>query len=287
MIPATPLIKIDSFLLKREDLNPSGSVKDRATVVQLAWAKNNGFSRVAISSSGNAGISVAYWARRFSLGVSVFVSPKINPLKLRRLSQFEIKIITTLKPISDCIKFCQKEKAYNLRQSKDPRAIEGFAALGRELAQQLKKENPEAIFFPVSSGATFRGVMRGLLPSGLSLAPFIVQPASHPVLAKRWDPQFIPEQEHLAEALVAKVIPCREEIVKLVEEGGGGGMVVQNQRILKWHQWLSGKGLITSLEGALSLAGVEKAREERRISPKATVICLLTGRLYSGEPANI
>ncbi len=113
-----------------------------------------------------------------------------------------------------------------------------------------------------------------------SCPPFVVQPASHPVLAKNWDSRFVPERKHLTDALVANVIPYREEIIRLVKQRGGGGVVVQNRDIIKWHRWLSGQGIVTSLEGALTLAGAERARQLNLISPKAKVICLLTGYFY-------
>jgi len=279
-LAVTPLQATDSFLLKREDFNPSGSVKDRAVVKQLRWARAQGYQQVAISTSGNAGVSVAYWAPFFSLQATVFVSPKINPQKLKRLEKMNCRIEVTPRPISSCWKFCQQNKVWNLRQSKDPRALQGFALLGKELSRQIKrlKEKPVAIFFPVSSGATLRGVMQEL-----SLAPFVVQPASHPLLARRWDKKFTVEKEHLTDALVAKIIPYQEEIIELVERKGGGGVVVQNEAIRRWQKWLIGQGIKTSPEGALTLAGAEKAYRQKLIPAGAKVICLLTGKAYQDD----
>jgi len=279
---------MDSFLLKREDLNPSGSIKDRAVVKQLTWAKKNGYSQVAISSSGNAGISVAYWAPRFSLQATIFVSPKINPAKLKKINNLKAKIKITPRPISGCVKFCFGNQILNLRQSKDPRAIKGFSELGKELAKQLLAVGKEkaAVFFPVSSGATLCGVTKGVLETELPITPFIVQPASHPILAKIWDSQFFPEKEHLTDALIARALPLRKKIMLLIKQTGGGGLVIQNKKILKWHRWLTKRGVNIALEGALTLAGAEKARKLGLISPKLPTVCLLTGKLYPNEKSN-
>jgi len=284
----TPLIEINSFLLKREDLNPSGSVKDRAVIKQLAWAKKNGYSQVAISSSGNAGISVAYWAPQFSSQATIFVSPKINPAKLKKINNLKAEIKVTSRPISDCVKFCFDKRVLNLRQSRDPRAIRGFSELGEDLAKQLLAAGKKqaALFFPVSSGATLCGTTKGVLKTGLPTTPFIVQPASHPILARTWDSQFSPEKKHLTDALVARVLPLKKEIMLLIKQTGGGGLVIQNKKILKWHRWLTKRGVSVALEGALALAGVEKARKLGLISPKLPAVCLLTGKLYSNEKSS-
>jgi len=283
LLSVTPLIKLNSFFLKREDLNPSGSVKDRAVIAQLAWAKKHGYKQVAASTSGNFGISLGFWTKRFDLKITVFVSPKISPGKIEKLKTLPLVLKTSPRPITACFRFCKEFGALNLRQSKDPRAITGFSSLGEEIASQIKKRrlNPKSIFFPVSSGTTLLGVAQGLAKKGLDLAPFLVQPANHPVLAKIWDYKFRPEQKRLADALTAKVIPRKPEILRLIKKYQGGGVVVQNQAILKWHFWLKNRGINTSFEGALTLAGVEKARKLRLINKQTEVVCLLTGKDYS------
>lgn len=276
------MLEIGSFYLKREDLNPSGSVKDRAVVAQMAWAKENGYKEAAASSSGNFGVSLGFWAKHFDLKVIVFVSPQANPNKIKRLKELPLRLKISKKPISDCFRYCQETGALNLRQSKDPRAIIGLASLGGEIASQVQKEGiePESVFFPVSSGATLLGVAQGLIEKGLKLAPFAVQPASHPVLGKIWDQDFKAEEEKLADALVAKVIPQKAAILRLIKKYQGGGVVVQNQAILKWSAWLKKRGISTSSEGALTLAGVEKAKKLNLIGSQEKVICMLTGKKY-------
>ncbi len=282
LLPITPLLEKENFYLKREDLNPSGSVKDRAVVAQLAWAKKEGYQEVAASSSGNFGLSLGYWTRYFNLRVVVFVSPKTNKNKIFQLQKYSLDLKISKKPISDCFRYCKKTGALNLRQSKDPQAIVGFFGLGEEVADQVKKGGltPKSIFFPVSSGTTLLGVVKGMEEKGLDLAPFLVQPASHPLLGKIWDQDFRGEKEKLVDALVAKVIPQRFEILRLIKKYRGGGVVVQNKDILKWSAWLEKQGVSTSYEGALSLAGVEKAKKLNLIKKGEKAICLLTGRKY-------
>jgi len=57
----TDLIKLDDFYIKREDLNPTGSAKDRALFYQVNNLQKLGFTNAVISSTGNAAISASYF----------------------------------------------------------------------------------------------------------------------------------------------------------------------------------------------------------------------------------
>ncbi len=271
----TPIVDLGGITFKREDLNPSGSVKDRAMRVQLESLKKRGGKKAAISSSGNAAISAAFWGKKMDIQITAFVSPKINKKKLSQLKKIKPAIKSSKKPISDCFKYCRANNAYNLRQSLDPEARKGYAQLGEEIYRQLGI--PEAIFFPVSSGATLLGVTDFFKKKGRLPKIFAVQPASHPPLASKFDKDFIPEKEHLTDAIVAKHLPLKKEIISLIKKSGGSGVVVQNNDIIVAAKWLATKKTATCLEGALTLAGFRKIGKRLRINQP---LCLLTGKDY-------
>lgn len=279
-LPETPIVKICNLYLKREDQNPSGSVKDRAIIRQIEKAVEKGFGKAAISSSGNAAISLAYWARKTPLKTSVFLSPKTNRKKIERLERLDSKIVFSQKPIRDCFHYCQKNSAYNMRQSLDPEAIKGFSLLGEEIKKQLKSKNlnPKAIFFPVSSGTTLLGT--GSVLAKMKIASFAVQPANHCPLSSLFDSDFQPEEKVIADGLVAKVIPKKKEITNLLKNSGGSGLVVQNSRIIEASNLLRSEGVVTSYEGALAVAGAQKAIEKKMFSESDKLLILLTGKYY-------
>ncbi len=280
-LPVTPVVKIGNIYLKREDLNPTGSVKDRAVIYQLEKARKLGFKKVAISSSGNAGISTAYWTNIVGLKSTVFISPRTNPSKIEKLKDLNCNIVVTTKPIRDCFRYCKEKSVYNMRQSLDPTALKGFSLLGEEIKKQIasgKMEKPKAIFFPVSSGTTLLGTSRGL--ADLNIGLFIIQPASHCPLASLFDNNYESEDEIIADALVAKIIPKKEDILKHVKRSGGGGIVVSNKKIMLADKFLKANGIETSYEGALTLAGVWKAEKVGIIEKGKNMLCLLTGKKY-------
>ena len=130
----TPLIKLDNLYLKREDLNATGSAKDRAIEIQVKNLINKVFKKAVISSTGNAAISAAYFCQQENIKLTIFLSPHISPQKLNLLKKYDHEIIMSHQPISDAIKFSKSQNAYLLRQSTDPSSLDGYQTIAEELA---------------------------------------------------------------------------------------------------------------------------------------------------------
>jgi len=262
----TPLIKIDSIFLKREDQNPSGSAKDRALLLQVQNLKSKGFSKAVISSTGNAAISAQFFCHQLQVPLTIFLSPRTSPAKLKLLHNFTI----SPRPISDAIKFAKVNHAYLLRQSTDPIALSGYRQIGTELLQELPKIS--SLFIPVGSGTTMLGVSQSL-PQPVKI--FAVQPASHCPISSLFDKNYSSETSSLTDSLGAKYLPLKNNILKAIRESGGGGVVVQNRNIKIAQSFLLNNKIITSFESALALAGYQKIKNTQDVG-KFPVI-LLTG----------
>ncbi|MGI5826816.1 MAG: pyridoxal-phosphate dependent enzyme, partial [Patescibacteria group bacterium] len=82
----TPEILLEEdLILKREDLNPTGSLKDRGMTFLVSLAGSKGLRDLVLSSSGNAAISAANYCKLAGLNLNVFVSPKITEGKKKVL----------------------------------------------------------------------------------------------------------------------------------------------------------------------------------------------------------
>ncbi len=278
----TPLNEDQGIFFKREDLNPTGSIKDRGLAFQVSWGFENGFRLFGITSSGNAAFSAAQYVSLIPKAkLRVFVSPKINKSKLDLLKkQKNLDLEVSRRPNSSCWRWAKENHAYNLRPSIDSLGATGFMTLGPEIKEQLPEVS--AIFIPVSSATAFTGMAEGLRKMVLKPKIYLVQPASCPWLAQHWDHDFEIEGKILADAIVAQSLPRKKQAIELVEYFNGQGLVVDNQEIEKWHRFLRGKGTTVSYEGGLALAGLKKAEKSGlRIGQKPMVI--LTGQ-WRGYP---
>lgn len=270
----TPIIKIDDLYFKREDQNPSGSIKDRSVIYQLSYARDKGFREGVVSSSGNSAISLAFWSKRFEINITAYLSPKAEISKIEKLKALGAKVVITDKPNSKSFRHAKSKSVYNFRQSTDPQALKGYEELAKEITQQIGK--PEAIFFPVSSGTTLLGTGRKLKDTKI----FLAQSAFHNPLSSAFDQEKNIDTNNLTKALVAKYIPLKNEINKLVKNSNGGGYTINNDKILIAREWLRENKIFTSNEGALALAAAWKAQKESKVN---TGLVILTGKDYNGQ----
>lgn len=262
----TPLQQFDSVFLKREDLNETGSAKDRALSLQIQNLISQGYKSAVISSTGNAAISAQHYCQLSKISLTIFVSPNASKTKLKLLRQFTV----SARPISAAVKFSKVNHAYLLRQSTDPVALLGYQQIGRELLLQLPKIS--SLFVPVGSGTTLLGISQTLPPN---VKIFAVQPASFSPIASHFDQSFISETSSLTDALGVKYLPLKKQLLGAINQSRGGGVVVQNEAVNHTQNFLIKNQIITSPEGALALAGYQKIAVTQNLG--AFPVILLTG----------
>lgn len=270
MIP-TPIIKIDNLYFKREDLNQTGSAKDRAIQEQIKNIKKLNQKEAVISSTGNAALSAAHFCQKNNIKLTIFLSPKINPNKLALLKKYSHTIKISPKPISNSIKFSKNNSAYLLRQSTDPTALIGYQQIGQEIREQLPQIT--SIFVPVGSGTTLLALSTSL---SKETKLFASQSAANCLIAKKFDQNFNPEEELLTDALSVKFLPQKENIINAIKNSKGSAFVIQNSEIISANKFLQENNIETSLEGALALAALFKA-QKNNIEIGDYPLILLTG----------
>ena len=261
----TPLTKIDNLYFKREDLNPTGSAKDRALPLQIQNLIKNGYSSAVISSTGNAAISASYYCQQTGIPLTIFVSPNINPHKL---SLIKGNIIQSQKPISDAIKFSKANHSYLLRQSTDITAQIGYGEIAKELLSELPQIT--SIFIPVGSGTTLLGISK-ILPDNVKI--FAVQPASNPTICSSFNTHYTLESETITDALSVKYLPLKKEIIKIIEKHSGTGIIVNNTDALNCMDFVN--QFNSSPESALTLAGFYQDQKNLEVGDYPVI--LLTG----------
>ena len=275
---STPLVKKNGIWFKCEYKNPSGSVKDRSICYQFAKLKEEKFDKAVISSSGNAAISASYYAKLHEIPLNVFVSEHINRLKLSEIRE-NAKVIKSEKPVSRAVREALDSKTKNLRQSTDPYGSVGYRTISLEINEILP--GVDAVFIPVSSGAILKGVFQGFAGLARNVALHAVQSTKIHKIAEVFDHDFIHEENSFADSIVAKYLPLKDEVQKIIKSTRGSAWVISNQEIILNKKYLDGLGLESSYEGGLVLAALHKA-EKKGFKYKKPV-CLLTGKFYASN----
>ncbi|MDP3888832.1 MAG: pyridoxal-phosphate dependent enzyme, partial [bacterium] len=273
----TPVVEKEGIFFKREDQNPTGSLKDRGLSYQISKAHSLGKQDLVISSSGNAAISAASYCNLAGIKLHVFVSPKIKEGKVKEIAKSGAQIHKGLRPVSSAIRYAKENDFLNLRPSVGDEGWVGYQTISFELNQELGKI--DNIFIPVSSGTALVGINKGFEKIGYLPQVHFVQTTAVCPIASLFDHSFESSNSSIADALIAKAVPRKDEIVEIVKKSGGFGWVVSDLEIESAGKKLDSWQISTSAEGAAALAGIYKAKENgKNLGEK--IVCLLTGKNY-------
>ncbi len=320
MSKKTPLeaIKINvdgesyEILLKREDLNVTGSHKIRGIYEQVLAHIDDGRRNFVISSSGNSAIAGAYVVDRLNqtttqrpINLDIFISPRISSAKLSKLRNYVNPAHTTVhieaKTISHAHMFATEHGSTLLRGSTDKYATKGYENIAVEIYDEFpykKYGEIPALFIPVSSGTTTVGIYDGFAKIHIEYREFRI-PALHIVqttrvytIAESIDPEFDravgATKTSIVDSIVDKVAHRKKEVLAAVVATGGRGWVMDDRAVSEVRNMIrqedldeiisSGEHLSTSHEGALAIAGfvraVRTAKNPERLNGS---VILMTG----------
>ncbi len=286
----TPLVKdLDGCILKLDFLNPTLSYKDRGSVVLMALAKALGVKEVAIDSSGNAGVSVAAYAKRASIGAHVFVPESTSSKKVKQLQLFDAEIHQ-----GGDRSFAALAIAEFLEHNRDifyashvynPFFIHGVKTVVFEIFEQLQGRLPAEIVVPVGNGTLVLGVHEAI--EDLKRASVIqVGPKIIAVQARACAPVFEafqqvptslyrPPSETVAEGIAITSPPRASEIIAAVSESNGSVIAVSETEILDAQRRLFEQGIDVEPTAAATYAGYLMLRKSSCIESECAVV--LTG----------
>jgi threonine synthase len=81
----------ERLYIKDDTVNPSGSLKDRASAVGISMAVERGNPAIACASTGNAASSLAVLAASAGLDSYIFVPEKIPEAKLYQIGEGDVR----------------------------------------------------------------------------------------------------------------------------------------------------------------------------------------------------
>ncbi len=303
----TPLekITIDSLeiLIKREDLNITGSHKDRYIPLSISQHLKQGYKGFVIPSTGNASISAITYCITNSIPLIVLLSPttniskmnriaktmgmKIEDIQIKKQSNTEnqlIQIIFDLKPISKAIQIAKNLNYFILRGSTDEFGTIGYSEISRELTLQIDNDYPRIknisnIFVPTSSGGLFVGIYEGI-KQDINNTIFsntkmhCVQTSQINTISREYDTDYV-QEESIADAITDKIVHRYQQIKNVISQSEGFAWSITNKEIEYVQSKLKDIKIFTSNESAMSIAALLKAKQKGYIVKDS--ICIFTG----------
>lgn len=313
------LASLQGLYLKDDTLNPSASLKDRASSVCIGRAMDIGAGTISVASTGNAGSSLACLAAATGLDTVIFVPADAPVAKLTQMLAFGACVLAVRGNYDDAYELCLAASRefgwFNRSTGYNAFTREGKKTCAYEIWQDLGKRVPDRVVVPVGDGNILSGIWKGwcdLEALGLidrlpkidcvqSEASAAISDSIRGIRASGqthvdWSGLKIPEVRASTVADSISVNQPRDGLaaVRAVIQSGGEAVTVSDREILEAIPELArASGVFPEPAAAAPWAGVKKMLQDGRINSEELVVCVVSGnglkdvancREVAGEP---
>ena len=282
---------IRKLWIKDDGINPTASLKDRASAMAVAKAREAGAEVIACSSTGNAASSLAGNAAAAGLKTYIFVPSRAPKGKVAQLMTFGATVISVQGSYEDTFELSKQAIErwgwYNRNAAINPYLSEGKKTVGLEILEQLGWQAPDYIAISVGDGCTIAGLWKGLkdlfaigfidrLPKLISAQAAGCYPINRAVEENApWRPM---EENTLADSIAVGVPRNPDKAINAIRESKGLTVEVTDEEIMAAQRLLGTRcGIFGEPAGVTGAAGLKKLCEQGKISPDATVVSVVTG----------
>ena len=288
---------VGQLWLKHEGENPTGSFKDRGMTVGMTHARRLGARTVACASSGNTSASLASYAAAAGLAALTFVPEgKVSNAKVAQTIAYGAKVIQIQGDFDAAMRLVQEvaetpEYGVYLLNSINPFRLEGQKTIVFDALQTLNWQTPDAIVLPggnLGNTSAFGKALEEALALGLiDRMPQIitVQASGAAPFARAFARGFAPGSYQPVEAhTVASAIAIGDPVSyprarRVIQRTEGIVLAVSDAAILASKAQIDHAGIGCEPASAATLAGLRALIADGLLSPKASVLAILTGNL--------
>ena len=304
------LLGVKKLWLKDDGQNPTASLKDRASAMAVAKAKEAGAKIIACSSTGNAASSLAGNAAAAGLRTFIFVPERAPKGKVAQLMTFGANVISVQGNYEETFELSKaaidKWGWYNRNAAINPYLSEGKKTVSLEIAEQLDWKMPDYLAISVGDGCTIAGVWKGLkdlyaigfidrLPRLISAQAEGCHPVNRAIAEnKPWEPM---EENTLADSIAVGVPRNADKALAAIRESNGVVVNVTDDEIMAAQKLLGTTcGVFGEPAGVTGTAGLKKLCEQGVIGRDDTVVSVVTGNglkdvanaiRFCGEPMKL
>ncbi|MBI3663355.1 MAG: threonine synthase [Acidobacteria bacterium] len=287
--------------VKDDTRNPSGSTKDRASLLVVAKAREYGCETIAAASTGNAATALACIAAASGVRAVVFVPASVPEAKLVQMLCYGAQVLPVEGTYDDafelCLAACREFGWYNRNTALNPFTIEGKKTAALEIAADLRPDCPDAVLVPTGDGVILAGVAKGfadLQRCGLirSVPRLIaVQPEGSAAIVNALRTQAdtitpVAGAASVADSLTVQAPRNALQCLRAIRASGGGGVTVSDDAIIRTIAELARwTGVFAEPAGAAALAGLHVALEQGIVARDERVVLLVTGAGLKDVPA--
>ncbi len=287
--------------IKDDTRNPSGSTKDRASLLVAAKAREYGYRTIAAASTGNAATALAAVSAAAGIEAVVFVPAAAPEAKLIQMLAYGARVFRVDGSYDDafelCLAACEELGWYNRNTALNPFTLEGKKTAALEIARALAPEAPDAVIVPSGDGVIISGVAKGfadLERAGLiARRPRLIaaQPAGSDAIVAALERGAasitpVPDAASVADSLVVQAPRNALLCLRQIRDSGGAGVRVSDEAIVGAIARLAAAaGVFAEPAAAAALAGLDAALEQGLVDRAERVVLLITGTGLKDVPA--
>jgi threonine synthase len=282
---------LKNLYVKDDGLNPTSSLKDRASAIAAVRAFCAGKDTVACSSTGNAASSLAGAAASMGLKSVIFVPERAPQAKLTQLLIFGATVVSVKGNYEETFRLSaqaiERYGWYNRNAAINPYLSEGKKTVSLEIAEQLGFAAPDFVAVSVGDGCTIAGVWKGFkdlyavglidkLPRLISVQAEGCCPVNR--AAEQNSPIEPMDENTLADSIAVGVPRNGDKALAAIRESGGIAVNVSDGEILAAMRVLGkSAGIFGEPAGVAGTAGLAKAAARGLIPRDALVVSTVTG----------
>ena len=288
----TPLVEVTfdarQFLVKQEQLFPSGSYKDRGAAVLMTHLRELGVERVIEDSSGNAGCAMAAYGARAGISCDIYVPADTSPAKTAQIEAYGATLHRIPGTREDTARAAIEDSATCVYASHvySPWFLQGTKTFAYELAEQLGWEAPDTLVLPAGNGTLLLGAYLGFselaragivshVPSIVAVQAAACAPLSA-AFAEGLDEPIGIHASHTAAEGIAIATPARgAQVLAAVRATGGSFVTVSEEEIVASLRDCCRGGWFIEPTSAAVIAGAR--RHAHVAAPDEMIVTAFTG----------
>ncbi|MCL1828773.1 MAG: threonine synthase [Oscillospiraceae bacterium] len=284
-------IGVKELKIKDDGLNPTSSLKDRASSVAVAKAFEAGAKTIACASTGNAASSLAGNAAAAGMKSVIFVPSRAPSGKIAQLLIFGAVVISVDGTYAECFRLSaeavKKYGWYDRSAAVNPYLSEGKKTVSFEIAEQSGFAVPDYVAVSVGDGCTIAGIWKGFkdmfasgcierLPRLISVQAEGCRPINR--AAETGLPPEPSEENTTADSIAVGIPRNADKAINAIKEANGLTVDVSDGEISEAMKILGQtSGVFGEPAGVAGTAGLIKAAKNGLIEKNARVVSVVTG----------
>lgn len=273
----------------RDDLNPTGSWKDRGSTTLVSVLAHAGISSIIEDSSGNAALSLAAYAQRAGIAMTAFVPASASAAKRALIGEYGATLVEVPGPRAAATARAleaTRSGAFWASHAAQPWHALGATSGAFDIAEKLGAM-PRTVVLPCGQGGYLVALARGfaaLVAAGAGPMPRLVGVQSHACapIAAAFEAgaarvTAVAGGTGMAEGVLSPHPARGDEVLDAVRTSGGRIAAIDDLALDRALRLLWLAGLKVEPTAALPIAWLLQECASRGIDSLAGVVVVLTG----------